>query len=142
MTAAISQDIKDSLRHLYLEDERPWLVGFSGGKDSTMLASLDFEVVLSIQARQRKKPVSVLCTDTRVEIPAIAEMVEGTLDRMRRCSQQHELNIDANLLKPTIEESFWVNIIGRGYPPPNRTFRWCTQRFTLDKPKRWGLCCR
>jgi DNA sulfur modification protein DndC len=132
MTAAISQDIKDSLRHLYLEDERPWLVGFSGGKDSTMLASLDFEVVLSIQARQRKKPVSVLCTDTRVEIPAIAEMVEGTLDRMRKCSQQHELNIDANLLKPTVEESFWVNIIGRGYPPPNRTFRWCTQRMKID----------
>jgi len=87
MTAAIFQDIKGSLRQLYLEDERPWLVGFSGGKDSTMLASLVFEVVLSIQARQRKKPVSVLCTDTRVEIPAIAEMVEGTLDRMRRCSQ-------------------------------------------------------
>ena len=24
------QDIKDSLRQLYLEDKRPWLVGFSG----------------------------------------------------------------------------------------------------------------
>ena len=59
-------------------------------------------------------------------------MVEGTLDRMRKCSQQHNLNIDANLLKPTIEESFWVNIIGRGYPPPNRTFRWCTQRMKID----------
>jgi DNA sulfur modification protein DndC len=142
MTAAIFQNIKDSLRHLCLEDERPWLVGFSGGKDSTMLASLIFEAVLSIPAEQRKKPVSVLCTDTRVEIPAIVEMVEGTLDRMRKCSQQNGLNIDANLLKPTVEESFWVNIIGRGYPPPNRSFRWCTQRFTLDKPKRWGLCFR
>jgi len=29
-------------------------------------------------------------------------------------------------------ESFWVNIIGRGYPPPNRTFRWCTQRLKID----------
>jgi tRNA(Ile)-lysidine synthase TilS/MesJ len=26
------QEIKASLRELYLEDERPWLVGFSGGK--------------------------------------------------------------------------------------------------------------
>jgi len=42
------------------------------------------------------------------------------------------LNIDANLLKPTVEESFWVNMIGRGYPPPNRTFRWCTQRMKID----------
>jgi len=132
MGATIYQDIRDSLRQLYLEDERPWLVGFSGGKDSTMLASLVFDAVLSIPAAQRKKPVSVLCTDTRVEIPAIAGMVEGTLDRMRKCSEQHDLNIDANLLKPTIEESFWVNIIGRGYLPPNRVFRWCTQRMKVD----------
>jgi DNA sulfur modification protein DndC len=59
MALTIFQDIKSSLRQLYVEDERPWLVGFSGGKDSTMLASLVFEVVLSIQAEQRKKLVSV-----------------------------------------------------------------------------------
>jgi DNA sulfur modification protein DndC len=126
------QDIKQSLRRLYVEDDRPWLVGFSGGKDSTMLASLVFDTVLSIPAEQRKKPVSVLCTDTRVEIPAIVEMVDGTLAKMHKCSQQNSLNIDVNLLKPPPEQSFWVNIIGRGYPPPNRTFRWCTQRMKID----------
>ena len=126
------QDIKNSLVDLYTSDERPWLVGFSGGKDSTMLASLVFDAVLSIPTDQRKKPVSVLCTDTRVEIPAIVEMVEGSLDKMRKCSEQHGLNVDANLLRPPSEQSFWVNIIGRGYPPPNRTFRWCTQRMKID----------
>jgi len=125
-------DIKDSLRKLYLEDNRPWLVGFSGGKDSTMLASLIFDAVLAIPATKRKKPISVLCTDTRVEIPAIAEMVEGALVRMNRFAQQNELNIETSLLKPSSEESFWVNLIGRGYPPPNRTFRWCTQRLKID----------
>jgi DNA sulfur modification protein DndC len=88
------QDIKTSLQQLYREDQRPWLVGFSGGKDSTMLASLIFDAVLSIPAEQRKKPISVLCMDTRVEIPAIAEMIAGTLDRMRKCSEQHNLNLD------------------------------------------------
>jgi len=132
MATTSYQDIKKSLRELYLNDERPWLVGFSGGKDSTMLASLVFDAILSLPTDRRTKPISVVCTDTRVEIPAIVEMVEGTLERMRRCSLQHDLNIDANLLKPTVEESFWVNIIGRGYPPPNRTFRWCTQRMKID----------
>jgi DNA sulfur modification protein DndC len=126
------QDIKNSLVDLYTSDERPWLVGFSGGKDSTMLASLVFDAVLSIPTDQCKKPISVLCTDTRVEIPAIVEMVEGTLDKMRKCSEQHGLNMDVNLLRPPSEQSFWVNIIGRGYPPPNRTFRWCTQRMKID----------
>ena len=132
MPATLFQGIKNSLCHLYLEDTRPWLVGFSGGKDSTMLASLVFDAVLSVPAAQRKKPISVLCTDTRVEIPAIVEMVEGTLARMHKCSQLNNLNIDVNLLKPPPEQSFWVNIIGRGYPPPNRTFRWCTQRMKID----------
>jgi DNA sulfur modification protein DndC len=126
------QEIKNHLRELYLEDTRPWLVGFSGGKDSTMLASLVFDAVLAAEANQRKKPVVILCTDTRVEIPAIVEMVESTLSRMRQFSQQHGLNIEVNLLKPPPEQSFWVNIIGRGYPPPNRTFRWCTQRMKVD----------
>ncbi|MGO8925765.1 MAG: DNA phosphorothioation system sulfurtransferase DndC [Limisphaerales bacterium] len=125
-------DIKDSLRSLYRDDPRPWLVGFSGGKDSTMLASLIVEVVAGIPDDQRKKPVAILCTDTRVEIPAIVEMVEGTLARIQRFSQHSNLNIEVNLLKPPPEESFWVNMIGRGYPPPNRTFRWCTQRLKID----------
>ena len=132
MAATSYKDIKDSLTQLYAEDERPWLVGFSGGKDSTMLASLIFDAILTVPVGQRKKPVSILCTDTRVEIPAIVEMVEENLARMQKFSQQNELNIEVNLLRPPPEQSFWVNLIGRGYPPPNRTFRWCTQRLKID----------
>ena len=126
------EGIKDTLRRLYTEDDRPWLVGFSGGKDSTMLASLIFDTVLSFPTERRTKPISVLCTDTRVEIPAIVEMVEGTLEKMRKCSEKNGLRIDVNLLRPPADQSFWVNIIGRGYPPPNRVFRWCTQRMKID----------
>ena len=132
MSKSSYADIKRALRQLYIDDERPWLVGFSGGKDSTMLASLIIEVVAGIPEKQRKKPVAILCTDTRVEIPAIVETVEATLARIHKFSQQENLNIDVNLLKPPPEQSFWVNIIGRGYPPPNRTFRWCTQRLKID----------
>jgi DNA sulfur modification protein DndC len=122
---------KASLDQLYREDQRPWLVGFSGGKDSTMLASLIFDVVLSIPAEQLPRPVYRLLSaifaalstvyrmpSTVFSIPAIAEMIEGALDRMRKCSQQHGLNIDANPLTLLITESFWVNNVGLGYAPP------------------------
>jgi DNA sulfur modification protein DndC len=132
MSGSVYQDIKNNLRELYLEDTRPWLVGFSGGKDSSMLASLVFDAILSVPAEKQKKPVVILCTDTRVEIPAIVEMIESTLARMHKFSQQNGLNVEVKLLKPPPEQSFWVNIIGRGYPPPNRTFRWCTQRMKID----------
>ncbi len=125
-------EIKDSLRDLYLSDHRPWIVGFSGGKDSTMVASLIYEVVQSLDRDQRTKPIAVVCTDTRVEIPAIVEMIEGTLGKMQKNSNLEGMNVEVNLLRPPPEQSFWVNILGRGYPPPNRTFRWCTQRLKID----------
>lgn len=124
--------IVESLRSLYLADERPWFVGYSGGKDSTMLASVVFEALRGIEQASRKKDVYVVCTDTRVEIPAVAERVSAELELMRRSAKREALNISAHLLFPMIAQSFWVNIIGRGYPPPNRSFRWCTQRMKID----------
>ena len=132
MDATAYEDIKSRLRQLYTQDDRPWLVGFSGGKDSTLVAALIFETVLSLPAERRRKPISVVCTDTRVEIPAIVEMTESALKKMRACSEKNGLRIDVHLLKPPADQSFWVNTIGRGYPPPNRVFRWCTQRLKID----------
>lgn len=97
-----------------------------------MMASLVLDAVLAVPPEKRKKEIAVLCTDTRVEIPAIVEMVEVTLARMQKFSREENLNIEVQLLRPPPEQSFWVNIIGRGYPPPNRTFRWCTQRMKID----------
>jgi DNA sulfur modification protein DndC len=104
-------EIRNSLAELYRRDDRPWLVGFSGGKDSTMVASLVVDAVLAVPAAERKKPVTILCTDTRVEIPAIVEMVESTLARIRRFSEQDDLNIEVNLLRPPPEQSFWVTTV-------------------------------
>jgi DNA sulfur modification protein DndC len=132
MSSSKFQEIKESLRNLYLENDRPWLVGFSGGKDSTLVASLIVEAVLDIPVEQRKKEIAMVCTDTRVEIPAIVEMIESTLARMRKFADDNALNMEVHLLRPSAEQSFWVNIIGRGYPPPNRVFRWCTQRLKID----------
>ncbi len=139
-------EIADSLKALYMDDARPWLVGFSGGKDSTMVASLVVAAVQSVPVEQRKKDVAIVCTDTRVEIPAIVETIEGTLARISRYSQENDLKIEVHLLRPPPQDSFWTNIIGRGYPPPNRSFRWCTQRLKIDpvtnfvtkRIGRWG----
>ncbi|MCX5828033.1 MAG: DNA phosphorothioation system sulfurtransferase DndC [Deltaproteobacteria bacterium] len=126
------KEILDNLRDQYINDSRPWLVGFSGGKDSTLVAALVFNTILSIPHDQRNKPVTIISTDTRAEIPAIVEILENTLKRMSKSSQKLDLNVEVMLLKPPPEQSFWVNIIGRGYPPPNRVFRWCTQRMKID----------
>jgi len=124
--------IINSLNKLYVLDSRPWVIGYSGGKDSTMLVSLVFEALALLSPEVRTKEIAVVCTDTRVEIPAVVQRVSAELDAMNQSSATQGLGITANLLKPPAEQSFWVNMIGRGYPPPNRTFRWCTQRMKID----------
>jgi len=125
-------EIIESLCSLYRADKRPWVVGYSGGKDSTMLVSLVFEALKSIDAGERVKEVAVVCTDTRVEIPAVVERVNAELSGMQKQSEEQQLGISTHLLFPSVAQSFWVNIVGRGYPPPNRSFRWCTQRMKID----------
>ena len=111
------KEIVEDLRVLYLADPRPWLVGFSGGKDSTLVGALVFETILGIPAEKRKKEIHVVCTDTRVEIPAIVEMVEGTLAKMQRnffAGKFTPMSTSIFFYAPPAEQSFWVNIIGRG----------------------------
>jgi DNA sulfur modification protein DndC len=38
---------------------------------------------------------------------------------------------------PLPEESFWVNLLGRGYPAPKRMFRWCTDRMKIRPTTRF-----
>jgi DNA sulfur modification protein DndC len=38
---------------------------------------------------------------------------------------------------PRLEDTFWVNVIGRGYPVPNNTFRWCTDKMKIKPTSRF-----
>ena len=140
------KEILEHLNDLYQTDSRPWVVGYSGGKDSTMLVSLVFEAIATLPPENRNKEICIVCTDTRVEIPAVINRVANELELMNSYAERLNLNTKAYLLRPPAQHSFWANIIGRGYPPPNRTFRWCTQRmkidpvseFIRDKLGHWG----
>ena len=86
---------------LYLEDDIPWIVGYSGGKDSSACLQLMWRVL------EREK------------------------------AQNKGLPIFPTLLTPNIQETFWVNLIGRGYPAPNTKFRWCTERMKIRPSDRF-----
>ena len=78
------------------------------------------------------KPVHVISTDTLVENPVIAAWVETSLLRIGASAQQQGLPITAHRLTPSVENRFWVNLIGRGYPAPRPKFRWCTDRLKIS----------
>ena len=68
-----------------------------------MLASLISNLIPPTPVEQAFRPVYRLLS-TVFPIPAIAEMIEGTLDRMRKRSQEHGLSDDLlNMLKDELK---------------------------------------
>ncbi|MDA9647011.1 DNA phosphorothioation system sulfurtransferase DndC, partial [Candidatus Pelagibacter sp.] len=128
----------DLIAKLYLEDENPWVVGYSGGKDSSACLQLMWRVLEKIKSENKAiKPLYVITTDTLVENPIVATWVKSSLDLLRDKAKDNGLPIFPSLLTPNIEETFWVNLIGKGYPAPNTKFRWCTERMKIRPSDRF-----
>jgi DNA sulfur modification protein DndC len=115
----------------------PWIVGFSGGKDSTVVAHLVFEHLLSLPRSQRKRKVHIVANDTLVESPLVIGHIKAVLDEMLRAAAAFELPVVVATTAPDVDQTFWVNLIGRGYPSPNRSFRWCTDRMKIQPTSQY-----
>jgi DNA sulfur modification protein DndC len=130
--------IRKELRDEYLEPhEKPWVIGFSGGKDSTILAHLVVECLLSISPEDRKRAVYLVSNDTRVESPVYQSFVDKTLTTLEENVPELRIPVSVVRTTPVVEETFWVNLLGKGYPAPNRTFRWCTDRMKIRPTSRF-----
>ena len=123
--------IIEGMREEYLNGTRPWIIGFSSGKDSTCLVQLTYQMLLELEPHQRNKRVYILSTNTMVETPAVALRIKRQCDTIQKAADRDNLPIDVQLLRPKITDTFWVNLIGRGYPSPNKWFRWCTSRLKI-----------
>lgn len=135
MTSSIATKIEAAsanIRRLYLEDDLPWIIGYSGGKDSTTVLQLVWHAVASIPADNRKKKIHVISTDTLVENPVVAKWVELSLAKINHASLISGMKLEAHRLTPKLEDRFWVNLIGKGYPAPRPKFRWCTSRLKIN----------
>ena len=123
---------KDTIRTEYLRKHiDPWVVAYSGGKDSTLLLQMTWEVLLSLPARDRRRKVYVVGNDTLVESPLIIRHLRSTMATISTAAAMNELPLSVKITKPHIDQTFWVNVIGRGYIPPTRNFRWCTDRMKI-----------
>ncbi len=120
------------IQSVYLSDNRPWVVGFSGGKDSTCALQMVWTALSALPAERRQKPIYVISSDTLVETPVIVRYIDATLERIQAAATAQGLPIKTEKVTPTIDRSFWVNLIGRGYPAPSRRFRWCTERLKIE----------
>ena len=133
---AIDDHIEEA-QELYLADQIPWVVGYSGGKDSTAALQIVWMALNDLKPAERTKPVYVISTDTLVENPVVAAWVNQSLETMGKAAESRRLPLEAHRLVPDINDTYWVNLIGRGYPAPRHKFRWCTERLKINPSNRF-----
>lgn len=124
-------------QYLAQDKNRPWIIGFSGGKDSTAMLQLVWLAIKQVPRELRKRDVYVICNDTLVENPIIVDYVNTVLKKIEIAAVEQDIPIKVKITRPRLEDSFWVNIIGRGYPVPNNVFRWCTDKMKVKPTARF-----
>jgi len=127
------KNIKEEMKMVYLHDQRPWMIGYSGGKDSTLLCQLVFEMLEDLPEEKRWKKVYIVTSDTLVENPIVKTYMHEMNKAINEASAQKRLNVEAHMLYPKVKDTFWSLVIGLGYPTPEPPgFRWCTERLKIN----------
>jgi DNA sulfur modification protein DndC len=127
----------EEIKAQYLEDKTPWVLGYSGGKDSTAVLQLVFYALAELPRLKRNKEVHVLSNDTLVENPNVVSFLDKQLQKIHEAGKNELFSHNPSLFSvikvtPKLEDTFWLNLIGKGYPSPNRWFRWCTERMKIN----------
>lgn len=127
----------ERVKRVYLQDNRPWIIGYSGGKDSTATCTVVLTALSELKPEELKKHVYIISSDTMVETPLIINEIDSTLFKMEQFAKKNHLPLSTQKVQPQYDNSFWANLIGRGYPCPNQTFRWCTDRMKIEPANRF-----
>jgi DNA sulfur modification protein DndC len=125
------------IQELYCSDSIPWILGVSWGKDSSTILQLVWNAIATLPSNKRQKKVYVITTDTLVENPIVSAWVRRCIDRIKSQAELEQIPIEAHLLKPEVKDTFWSNLIGKGYPAPRNGFRWCTDRLKISPANRF-----
>jgi DNA sulfur modification protein DndC len=113
---------------------KPIVVAFSGGKDSTFLLHHTLTILNRIETNQ----LVIVYADTLVENPVIHNYIITFLGKLKNYCRETKIDAEILITKPELRNTYWVNLIGKGYPLPNYRFRWCQDKLKI-KPIRKAL---
>ena len=102
------REVIDSARDDYLDESQrfPWIIGFSGGKDSTLVVHAVIDALMSIPPSRRTRPVHVVSNDTLVESPVVVAHLDKVTKAIRQAAENRSLPIALARATPDITKSF------------------------------------
>lgn len=130
------EQIKAEIENAHCDDQIPWVIAYSGGKDSTMTVQIALETIIKNTKNARKK-IHILYADTKVEPPPVINNAKTLLEKIENWAKEKDLPIRTKILYPELKDSFFILMLGKGYLPPTRYFRWCTERLKVRPIKNY-----
>lgn len=118
-------DLTANSLNAYGRDYDHWAIAYSGGKDSTATVAATVHLIETGRV-SRPKSLTVLMSDTRMELPPLFSCAMNLLSELRHHG------IETKVVQPRLDDRFFVYMLGRGVPPPSNTFRWCTLKLKID----------
>jgi len=125
--------IKVEIESAYLSDQTPWVIAYSGGKDSTMTVQITLETI----KEKPGKEIHILYADTGVEPPPVINSAKVYIEKIGKWAKRNNLPVRTKILYPEPKDSFFVLMLGKGYLPPTRYYRWCTERLKVRPIKNY-----
>ncbi|MBF0706724.1 phosphoadenosine phosphosulfate reductase family protein (plasmid) [Alkalihalobacillus hwajinpoensis] len=124
-------EIKEFLKNEYLEDNiKPFIISYSGGKDSSLVLTLVWQMIMKLPTDLLKREIHVVMSDAAAETPVMSRYQRGIMKIIETTVVEQKLDhiFKVHLVKPSIKGRFFFRTLGRGYPPatPNSRTRPCT----------------
>ncbi|QST02234.1 hypothetical protein IMZ31_22535 (plasmid) [Pontibacillus sp. ALD_SL1] len=126
--------VKETIRSSYKEDSKPWIIPYPHGPNSFTL----LHIILGIMKEEKDpKPVTIVQSQTGNDLPFVLEESNQTFRYINRYAAAYHLPISTEIITPSLEDSFWVNVIGNGFPPPKTNFQYCGETLKIKPMVNW-----
>lgn len=119
---------------VYMAGRDTVAVASSGGKDSTTVLTLLVWAILAGHVPVPRRLV-VLYADTRMELLPLYQVIDSVLDELEdRREELAALGCELVIRRVVapVDRRFFVQLLGRGVPPPHNRFRWCTPKLKVE----------
>lgn len=131
-------DIIEEMKMVYKNDNRPWVIGYSGGKDSTTVVQLVFTMLMQLPPEERHKDVYVVSSDTLIENPIVLGYLKKNSTLINDGAKDRNIPLYSHMVHPDYNNTYWTNIIGKGLPTPTSIrFRWCTEKLKIKPSNKF-----
>lgn len=129
------------LVYIYMYDDRPFSVAYSGGKDSTVTMDIVLKSLLLYKhiyknSEALTKKTYVIFSDTLLEMDPVIEGILNSINQIEIFAQTHQLNLDVRRVSPITKNTLFSLLIGKGYMVPRTDNRYCTDRMKILPQKK------